>query len=393
MKVVIIAPGLLPVPAIRGGAVEQLIDTYIDENKHDKESDELVVFSVSNEIEKTKIWEEDNVQYIQIPYYKKSKFLEGKYGGKVYAHIQYNQYLKVIKNYLEKNEYDCIVIENRPQFVKEINKVSKAPIYLHLHNEEFSNNYKRYKDVPEKVDTIIVVSDYIKNRIHEKYKCNNVKVLHNGIKINRFKKESNDLLRKEKRRQYSISEDSFVILFTGRFTKEKGVLELVKAFSKLNYKSNLELVVIGSGWFGENNTSPYIEEVKREAKKCENRIIFTGYLDNQQVAEVESVVDLAVIPSLWNDPLPLVVIEAMASEIPVITTKSGGIPEMCDDTCGVLLKRDNEIVDNIALEIASFEENKDKRIKYGKKARDKAINEFTTKHYYDQFKAILENKI
>ena len=391
MRIVVVAPGLLPVPAINGGAVEQLIDTFINESER-VSNDELVVFSVSDRIKKETYFKKNNTTYIQIPYYKCPAIMKGKLGEKVYYRMKYIRYIRSIKKYLKNNSHDLILIENRPQFVAPLNNVTKKPIYLHLHNEEILQNYRKYKDIPQKVQSILVVSDYIGAKIKKIYHCDNVQVVHNGIKIDQFKKETDAKRKKKIREKYKIGQNGFVVVFTGRFTREKGVLELIRAFSLIE-KSNVELVIIGSSWFGANKLTPYINMVEEETKKSKNKIIFTGFLTNVQVAEIESAADIAVIPSIWDDPLPLTVIEAMASALPTIVTDSGGIPEMCTNETSIIIKRDEKLVENIATAIVEFQKNPILCEQYGLSARKRVEEHFSTEQYYDRItKAIGENR-
>jgi len=390
MKIAIISPGLLPVPSSDGGAVEQLIDTFLSQAQNSNKLDEYTVFSVSSHIKQTKCWRDKKVCYIQIAKKKVPIWSEGKLGRKVYFKIKYHDYLKTVALYLKSEKFDCVIIENRPQFVSFISKITDRPIYLHLHNEDIIVNASKYRDVPNKCKKIISVSHYIQGRISDTFGCENLVVLHNGIKVEQFRKQTNENVKFTIRKSYGINQEAFTICYTGRFTKEKGVLELVRAYEKLNVVNNLELVIIGSSWFGGNATSDYIEEVKKVAVCCSNPILFTGYIDNSKVAEIESVVDLAVIPSMWDDPLPLAVIEAMASELPIITTKSGGIPEMCTDETGIVLERTGDISLKLAEAILMFI-NEPKLCKnYGMKARKRACELFTTHDYYENFIKILE---
>lgn len=55
----------------------------------------------------------------------------------------------------------------------------------------------------------------------------------------------------------------------------------------------------------ETQRDAYIRMVKDIASTCKNKIVFTGYVDNSEVARIEGASDIAVLPSLWDDPLPL----------------------------------------------------------------------------------------
>ena len=57
--------------------------------------------------------------------------------------------------------------------------------------------------------------------------------------------------------------------------------------------------------------------------------------------------DISVIPSLCEDAAPLVAVEAMASGLPLIVTKSGGIPEYVSRKCALILEKDNQLIPNL----------------------------------------------
>ena len=61
--------------------------------------------------------------------------------------------------------------------------------------------------------------------------------------------------------------------------------------------------------------------------------------------------DLYIIPSLWEDPCPLSCIEGMASGLPLIVTRSGGIPELVDEKCAFILEKDKDLSANISKHI------------------------------------------
>jgi glycosyltransferase involved in cell wall biosynthesis len=69
--------------------------------------------------------------------------------------------------------------------------------------------------------------------------------------------------------------------------------------------------------------------------------------------------DIAVVPSMWEEPYGLTVVEAMAAGLPLITTHSGGIPEICEGVA-TIVEREN-IVDNLAAAIQDLYDHPEKR--------------------------------
>lgn len=280
---------------------------------------------------------------------------------------------------------------NRPLFVKKIKDALKVPVYLHMHNDALVGKKREAKAI-EKCSKILAVSNYIESCIKKNYPKAKISVVYNGISVQKFL-PNNNIREKEKiREKYGIAEKDIVICFAGRFVESKGVLELVRSYSKLQYFANVKLVIMGSSWYGVSTTNPYIEKVKREAKKCKNKIIFTGYLSNNKVAELEAVADIAVLPSMWEEPLGLSILEAMASGLAVISTKSGGIKEIIKENSGILLNRDDKMLDNMTFYLEKLILNDEYRKMLGKNARKRVEECFTEEKYYKCFRKELNEQ-
>ena len=391
-KIAIVAPGNLPVPAINGGAVESLIDIFVGIASK-RNNYKIDVYSVSDSLCGVQNIRRGNISYIQVPYKVIRDTIANKLICKAYPQYKFRYFIKYVCTQLSKIRYDAVIVENRPTFIYDISRHTNAKIFLHLHNENFVAIKKFCRNVPSHCEKIIVVSEYIKKVVEKNMKAaNNVEVLHNGIDVSRFKKATNMQARNTIRNKYGIPKENLVVCYTGRFSPEKGVLEVVKAFSKLNELSGVTLLIIGSSWFGSNQKNSYITEVENEAKKCTNKIIFTGYVNNEEVASIESVSDIAVLPSLWNDPLPLTIIEAMGSGLPIITTEVGGIPEMCTSETGILLNRHDHLAENIEKALRDLIQNEEKRIELGSAARKRAEKYFSVDEYYNNFVRILDSE-
>lgn len=118
--------------------------------------------------------------------------------------------------------------------------------------------------------------------------------------------------------------------FLGRITREKGIellLEATEALPGLGWR----LVVAGEG------NGAYVEELKRRYRSP--NISWLGWVEP---AEVYREADWVVVPSLWREPLPRVVLEAHGWGVPVVASKRGGIPEVVEHrTTGLLFDPDS----------------------------------------------------
>lgn len=124
--------------------------------------------------------------------------------------------------------------------------------------------------------------------------------------------------------------DPWRIGVVGRIAPEKGQLEFVRAARLLVPHECCEFVVCGAALF---SSSDYGRRVRDEAHDLP--IEFLGWRDD--VREVLSTLDLVVVPSAMADATPLVILEAFSAGVPVVASRSGGIPEIVNDgVTGVL---------------------------------------------------------
>lgn len=162
------------------------------------------------------------------------------------------------------------------------------------------------------------------------------------------------------RQNLSIRENCFVCGYIGRISPEKGLLYLINGFSKL--KKNTDkyyLMVIGDGEEREN-----CELLAGELLQ-QGRIKFLGFQNN--VKELLAAMDCIVLPSL-TEGTPMVLLEAMSMEVPIIATRVGGVPD-------IIIHNDNGLLvdsmdsDAIAAAIEKLYSDKELRKKLAKNAR------------------------
>ncbi|MFX0133458.1 MAG: glycosyltransferase [Candidatus Hodarchaeota archaeon] len=184
-------------------------------------------------------------------------------------------------------------------------------------------NYYLSKKSINKSDLIITESKDLENRIRTFFKesvhTNPIKTFYKGIDVSNFQNlpPKNDLLKELK-----LNAEKKYILFVGRFIREKGVYELIQAFSIIAKKyPEIDLIFIGEQP-EKVNISEYLKD-----DNIIKRIHFKGIISHREVAYFMKVSELLVHPS-WAEGLPNVVMEAMACGLPVVTTHVGGIPEV-----------------------------------------------------------------
>jgi glycosyltransferase involved in cell wall biosynthesis len=156
----------------------------------------------------------------------------------------------------------------------------------------------------------------------------------NGIDIDRFCKESiNKELIYSTKQSLNIKRDDFVIGFTGRLVRDKGILELVRAYQEIRKKhQNIKLMLIGM--LEIRDALP--EDVVRIIKE-DKGIISTGYVGYDTIEKYYALMDVFVLPS-YREGFPTSVLEASSMEIPVITTRvTGCCDSIIDGETGIFV--------------------------------------------------------
>ena len=118
--------------------------------------------------------------------------------------------------------------------------------------------------------------------------------------------------------------------------------------------------------------------------------MFTGFIPYNNMPDYLQLADIAVIPSIWNDPFPTTELEAQAMGLPIITTLRGGIPEEVSIDNAILLETNEDFVNNLAKSILHLYENPQKRtqMSIASLERSKLFDKDT---YAKNFFAALEN--
>ena len=396
-KIAIISAGVLPVPPVKGGAVENLVDFILSENELENKL-EITVFSINDDAAadiairyKNCSFEYINVNKTLAKIYKStSKTIERIFGRKI---IFSNLYIRKVCGIIKKNNFDNIVIENRSEYVLPVAKSTISKVSLHIHNDYLNSDMKSGKEIFDSCHRVITVSEFIKNRVltlDNKYN-EKIRVLQNCTDIKRFNKNLYYDFRKYFREKNNIQENEVVIMFSGRIHPTKGIKELITAFNKIGTR-NCKLLVVGSSWYGSNDKSRFAQEIEKMSCDIKDQIIFTGFVPFDQMPKFHAVSDIAVIPSIWDDPAPLVVFEAMASGLPLITTDSGGIPECINEDVAIMLKRDERLIENLTYSMEELINDEEKRNALGEAARKHAL-QYNKERYYRDFIEILGENI
>lgn len=400
-NVAFITSGYFPVPATLGGAVEALDENLIKQNEISQKIN-LTFFSCYEKQAKkiAETYNHTQFEFVKIPksvqfldkmiYFIAKNFLKKSKNMSYRYILQRLFYIYSVARKIKKCNYDALVLENHSTLFMTLKLFSnykkyKGKYYYHIHNK-VTNDYG-CREIIRNCKKVLGVSNYINNELLDFLKenddSNKYCVWKNKIDRNKFLISLSDSRKSELRQQFGIKENEIIILFSGRFNPEKGIKELLIAYKRVHFK-NVKLLVVGSYYFGSKLVSEFEQEMKQLTEDMKDRICFTGFIPYNKMPEIYVLADIVVIPSIWDDPAPLTVIEALTSGKPLITTYSGGIPEYADSDSSIIIKRDNELIENLANAIESLLISPEKVYKMKQLVINKTLN-WTVESYYDDF--------
>lgn len=391
MNIAILTSGILPVPAVQGGAVENLIDFCLDYNNQ-HHLHQITVFSINHpKIQNIGLLDTDVNHYHHIDTTSwiakiRKKFYTVRNRGEKYYHYTIEYFLEKAISHIEKREYDIILVENRPGYALKLKKRTTAILVLHQENDFLNSQTPQGQDIYEAYSRIINTSAYITNRVKTINPSDNkCKTVLNGIDTQYFF-QAEPLSREE----IELSDNDFIVAYSGRLNEEKGILPLILAIKKLKSIPNLKLLIIGASSYGKDkHSTQFVERLEKEAESIKDKVIFTGFVDYHQVPSYLKMANIAIVPSMWEEPFGLTVVEAMAAGLPLITTRSGGIPEICEGVA-TIIDREN-IVENLAAAIVDLYEHSVKREQMTKASleRSKLFDKETyAKNFFEALKGI-----
>lgn len=164
-------------------------------------------------------------------------------------------------------------------------------------------------------DVVTAVSESLKRDTYSHFHVNrDIEVVPNFIDFDRFSKKPKDHFKK------AISPNGEkVLIHTSNFRKVKRVGDVLQVFRKVLDKMPARLLLIGDGPERSN-----IESLCRDLQTCD-QVSFLG--KQEAIEEILSIADLFLLPS-QTESFGLAALEAMACEVPVISSNAGGLPEV-----------------------------------------------------------------
>ena len=216
--------------------------------------------------------------------------------------------------YDSKCSTDCYKVYFSGREAEETNDIERWGSWIHQRMIET-------KSVIDKVDLFIAPSNYLRNRF-----INEFGVPENKIVFLDYGFPLEYLTQTEK----SKEKTQFTFGYIGTLIPAKGVNQLIKAFKQIEEPATLKI-------FGRENGQS-TSALKLLAAYSKNKIEFAGeYINHNLANDVFAKVDCIVVPSIWAENSPLVIHEAQACKVPVITADFGGMKEFVQHQVNGLL--------------------------------------------------------
>lgn len=251
--------------------------------------------------------------------------------------------------YLEDMDFEV-----DPSYVDILKKSTPSPEYFIQDylamGKLFENLRSSIKTTIQRAGVIITISEFCKARLLEKLHLQpeKIKVIYHGVN-KQFHPQSDERI-KHVLSKYGINRP--YILYTGKFDPLKNIANLIEAFKIIAASRDITLVMAGPvNWYY------YIILEKVKQFDLTDRIVFTNFVADDEIASLYSGASVFVLPSLYEGfGMPL--LEAMACEIPVVTSNSCSISEVAGNAAFFV---DPYSPDNIAYGISQCLSNADLR--------------------------------
>jgi len=242
-----------------------------------------------------------------------------------------------------------------------------------------------------KSNYVVGISDASINAARFFYSKKNMKIIPDGIDVEKFNSSVNSTKLSEKYSSYSN-----IIFTSGRFVERKGFIYLIKAMPLiLKEKPDTLLIIGGDG--------PDYEKLNKLVLKLNisNNVKFLGFIADEEFPNYMKFADIFVLPSIIDrngdtEGSGTILLEAMSSGTPVVGTNVGGIPYALKDGVGGFLinSNDSEAISNSILRLLNDEKlyntMKNSAIEYVKK---NFSNSIIASKYVNLFKELIYDKI
>jgi spore coat protein SA len=373
--VALVGPELFPIPPIRGGAAEQ----FIEQVAHRLTRWRPVVIGVGDpELPAHEI--RGGVEYCRVALGGWRKRLYARHRG------WFPFYDRGVADIISQVKPDLVHVNNRPLLALYLKEhLPRIPLILHMHN---LYNILGKRERPA-IGTCIPVEAFVgcsrfvveteKNRLGAGATAH--LLVYNGVDPEVFRPWwEQEAAAQAVRTRYGVP-DGPAVLFVGKIRESKGVGVLLTAMEEVWRTSpQTPLVLVGGTEFGRGRITrqtPFLKTLQERLEKARGPVIWTGFIPPSQVAQAYLLGHILAAPSQIPEGLPLVVLEASASGLPIITTEMGGIPEFVVDGVNGLLMTRHDAAAELADKICNLLADTAQRRRLGEQGRSRVLEHFS----------------
>ena len=228
---------------------------------------------------------------------------------------------------------DVVWVHNRPEFAAALTAPihgSRSHVVLHLHNSHLANGPERLMR-RVRVDHLVFISEFVMEEARQKFPSLGASsVIYSAADEAIFYPAAG-----------GSKNATPIVLFAGRLVEEKGVHILLEAMKLLEQQEvRLEAQIVGSSGFGDGTDTPYIKQLKANSPPS---VRFCAYRSGAGLGDLFRTADIFCSPSVWEEPFGMVNVEALASGLPVVSTRSGGAREIFAGGGGILVDRGSAV--------------------------------------------------
>lgn len=225
-------------------------------------------------------------------------------------------------------------------------------------------------------DRIIAISNAVRSIYTSVADRSKLCTVYNGLDLEKFRKpKRSGAIRKE----FKIAPDAPLVAITAVLRPWKGQEYFVLAAKEvLKTNPDARFLVVGDEVFSrDRGYKDYLKSVAAKAD-IQKEVVFTGFRND--IPEILSEIDILVSATVLPEPFSLIVLEAMASGLPVVATRTGGVPEvMADGVTGILVEPKDPKA--IAGAVTHLLDNRDIAEKMGTEGRKRAQELFSIKRF------------
>lgn len=359
-RVLIVTPGTLPVPAVKGGAVETLAETLARQNERRQDLQLTIIGQWDARAQKAAgKYKHTKFEFVHLPWayaladlgiYAYMEYIKKDWRSMFHQnHFREQYYILKVAEYMRGHEFDRVVFENRLPLLSALGYYGNAEKYAgkydyHQHSAVLGTEENR--DYFVRSRRIQAVSEYVREDILRNYPetaPEQVVTVKNGVNPRKFGRRL-DLERRARTRQKLGAGDEIVFFYSGRLSQEKGVLEMIRAFQEAvgDQRQRAKLFIAGGCFSGKRQKNAYYRKILDAVKGWEASIRLLGFLPYHKMNDYYEAADVLLIPTIVPDAAPLSLLEGMMCPAAVVASRVGGIPEYAGEKGAMLVSMDGE---------------------------------------------------